>query len=179
MKQINASSFFNEWLKAVTYRKQEILSIWRKRTDFTYVVKGSENSIIFEIAQEFGLLAYEQDYYSIDAILYRPEDLTPKIKPNTFWFRDIRVAFEHENTFNSGIYQELSHLLITNCELKVLVTYPDDTPIKDLEYLHQIVKETRHSNEISEKENLLLIFGYENGFEWEGFVYKEDNWIKL
>ncbi|WP_445956234.1 hypothetical protein [Yeosuana sp.] len=179
MTQINSTNFYREWLKAVTDRKEEMLSVWRKNKELTFFVKGSENSIIYTISKKIGLLSYEQDYYSIDTILYKPEDLTPGIKPNTFWFRDIRVAFEHENTFKSGIYQELSHLLITNCELKVLVTYPDDTPIQELKHLHKIVKETRHSKEISDKENLLIIFGYENNFEWQGFIYKESEWKSI
>ena len=179
MKQINSVNFYQEWVKAVSDRKEEMLSLWRKNKELTLFIKGSENSIINTISKKFGLLSYERDYYSIDAILYNPEDLTSNIKPNTFWFRDIKVAFEHENTFKSGIYQELSHLLITNSELKVLVTYPDDTPIKELEYFHKIIKGTRHSKDISDKENLLLIFGYENNFEWEGFIYKENDWKSI
>lgn len=179
MKEINATEFFKTWLEVVNGRKEEMLRVWRQNKDLTYFVKGSENSIISQIAQTFGLHSYEQDYYSIDAILYRPDDLTPRIKPNTYWFRDIRIALEHENSFNSGIYQELSHLLITKCELAVLVTYPNDEPIAELAYLHQVVKQTRHSKDISENESLLLIFGYENGFEWTGYIYKEENWKKI
>ena len=153
-------------------------SVWRNNKQLTLFVKGSENSIITEISKNLDLLSYEQDYYSIDTILYKKEDLTPKIKENTFWFRDIKVAFEHENNAKSGLYQEVSHLLITNCELKVLVSYPNESE-EELPYLHEIIKGTRHSKELSEKENFLIIFGYENNFEWEGFVYKENNWEKI
>lgn len=73
-----------------------MLKLWRNNKELTSFVKGSESSVISQIAREFNLLSYEQDYYSINAILYRPEDLTPGINPNTYWFRDIRVAFEHE-----------------------------------------------------------------------------------
>ena len=156
-----------------------MLSVWRKNKELTLFVKGSENSVIDEIANHFGLLCYPQDYYSIDAILYKKEDLTPRIKENTFWFRDIQVAFEHENNFKSGLYQEVSHLLITNCKLKVLVAYPDYEPDDELKYLHEIISGTRHSKELSEKENFLIIFGYENGFEWQGYIYKADKWNKI
>ncbi|QCX38659.1 hypothetical protein FF125_09520 [Aureibaculum algae] len=179
MTKLTSIDFYNTWKEKVTNRKEEMLKVWRKNKELTLFIKGSENSIIDEIANHFGLLSYEQDYYSIDAILYEKDNLTPKIKANTFWFRDIKVAFEHENNFKSGLYQEISHLLITNCELKVLVAYPDYEPDNELEYLHEIIKGTRHSKELSEKENFLIIFGYETGFEWEGYIYKENNWKKI
>ncbi|MBC8883343.1 hypothetical protein H9X57_07600 [Flavobacterium piscinae] len=73
---------------------------------------------------------YERNYYSLDAILYKEEFLVPNIKTNTFWFREIEVAFEHENNFNKNLFQEVSHLLITNSHLKVLVTYPNQNEKK-------------------------------------------------
>jgi hypothetical protein len=178
MKKIKSTDFYREWINSVTNRKEEMIKIWEDNEKFTEFVKGSENSIITQISNKLGLLSYEQDYYSIDTILYTKEDLTPRIKENTFWFRDIKVAFEHENNVKSGLYQELSHLLITNCELKVLVAYPNDSD-EELPYLHEIIKGSRHSKEISDKENFLIIFGYENGFEWEGYIYKEDKWTKI
>lgn len=179
MKRTSAFEFYNIWKKITSERKQEMLEVWRNNKALTYFVKDSDNSIINEIAKHFDLLCYPQDYYCIDAILYNKEDLTPGIKENTFWFRDIQIAFEHENNFRSGLYQEVSHLLITNCKLKVLVSYPDYEPDNELEYLHSIIKGSNHSSELSEKENFLIIFGYENGFEWEGFIYKEDSWLQL
>lgn len=179
MERIKATEFYSLWLETVFNRKEELLKIWRNAQDFTYYIKGSENSVVNEIGQKLGLLTYPQDYYSIDAIFYKPEDLTPKIKPNTYWFRDIRIAFEHENNFKSGLYQEVSHLLITNCDLRVLVAYPDYEPDDMLTELHEIIKGNRNSKMNSDEENFLIIFGYEKGFEWEGYVYKESNWKKL
>ncbi len=178
MEQISGKSFFREWVNIVTERKKEMLSIWRENKKLTNFVKGSDNSIISELSKRFDLFSYEQDYYSIDTVLYKKSDLTPGIKENTFWFRDITVAFEHENSVSSGLYQEVSHLLITNCKLKVLVSYPNEAE-KELPYLHEIIKGTRHSKEISDKENFLIIFGYENNFEWEGYIYKENKWLKI
>lgn len=179
MEKVKATDFYNAWLETVNNRKEHLLKIWRNAKDFTYYIKGSENSVVDEIAEKLDLLTYPQDYYSIDTIFYKPEDLAPKIKPNTYWFRDMRVAFEHENNFNSGLYQEVSHLLITNCDLRVLVAYPDYEPDEMLEQLHEIIKGNRQSKTNSDEENFLIIFGYENGFVWEGYIYKEDNWKKL
>jgi hypothetical protein len=106
--------------------------------------------------------------------------LVPDISEGWCWLKDIRIAFEHENNFNSGLYQEVSHLLITNCELRVLVTYPDNGDItKTFNYLHTIIKGSRQNEEISESGSFLLIFGYEAGFAWEGYIYNTEKWIKI
>jgi hypothetical protein len=93
----------------------------------------------------------------------------------------LRVAFEHENNFKGGLYQEVSHLLITNCDLRVLVTYPNDGAAnpktkKEMDYLHEIIRGSRQGESISTDESFLLIFGYENGFAWEGYIYKQTAW---
>lgn len=91
------------------------------------------------------LICYPRDYYSIDAVLYREGDLVPKIKEGIYWFRQMAVAFEHENNFGGGLFQEASHLLIVNSELKVLVPYPngDDATKHQMDYLHEIIRRTK------------------------------------
>lgn len=175
---LSAKSFYNTWGKVVENRKEEMLNIWRNKKEFTWLIKGSQNSVLAIIAKELDLLSYEADYYLLDAILYKKEDLVPDLPINKYWFRDIKVAFEHENDFKSGLYQEVSHLLITNCDLKVLVSYPE-YPEEELKKLHRIIRETKHSKTIHKQESFLIILGYENNFEWEGYIYKEDDWMKI
>ena len=179
MEKVKAVEFYNAWLKIVNKRIDELLPIWRNNKIFTSCIIGNDSSIIKEVANELDLLSYENNYYCIDTILYKTEDRTPKIEENSFWFRDLRVAFEHENNFCSGLYQEVSHLLITNCDLKVLVTYPNGEIENELEYLHEIISGNRNSNEISKDESFLLIFGYEKDFRWEGRIYGDNGWIAL
>lgn len=179
METINAKDFYKVWLETVNNRKVELENNWRKNKLFTKLIIGSENSIIGEIANKLDLLSYENDYYCIDAILYKKEDKTPDINENLFWFRDLRVAFEHENNFSSGLFQEVSHLLITNCDLKVLVTYPNGGIENELNYLHKIIMGNRNSKNISDEENFLLIFGYKNKFKWEGRIFKSDKWKNI
>ena len=156
-----------------------MLRIWRTAREFTSYVKGDENSVMDEVANKLDLLCYPRDYYSIDCLLYKQEDLIHNRKQGSYWFRDIRVAFEHENNFRSGLYQEVSHLLVVSADLKVLVTYPNDDTANELKYLHGIISGNRQSKPISDDESFLVIFGYENGFQWEGFVYKQDNWRQI
>ncbi|KOS07120.1 hypothetical protein AM493_14540 [Flavobacterium akiainvivens] len=176
--EINSRNFFSVWKKIVGSRKDMLSNDWRKHAVFTSHVKGNDDSIIKEIAGSFGLLYYNE-YYSLDVVLYKEEDLVPDITEGWCWLRNIRIAFEHENNFNRALYQEVSHLLITNCELRVLVTYPNGGIDEMLKYLREIIKGSRQSHDISKSENFLLIFGYEEGFAWEGYIYNTENWIKI
>lgn len=176
MEKIKATNFYSAWLDTVNGRKDNLLKIWRNSKAFTSYIKGDNNSVMDEVAKRLNLLCYPRDYYSIDTILYLPEDKTPKTNENSYWFRDIRVAFEHENNFRGGLYQEVSHLLITQCDLRVLVTYPNEDTTNELNYLHEIISGSRQSKSISDEESFLIIFGYETGFDWEAFIYKQDKW---
>ena len=179
MKKFTSLGFYHAWLDSVTSRKEHLLEIWRNAKVYTGYIIGDEDSVIREVASSLNLECYTRNYYSLDAILYQPEDKTPRKDPNSYWFRDIRVAFEHENNFKSGLYKEVSHLMITNCDLKVLVTYPNGDTENELKYLHDVISGSRQSNSISDGESFLIIFGYENGFEWEGYIYKLANWKKI
>ncbi len=179
MDKIRAADFYSAWIDTVNGRKDHLLKIWRNSKPYTSYIKGDDNSVMDEVAKRLNLLCYPHDYYSIDTILYLPVDKTPKTTENSYWFRDIRVAFEHENNFRSGLYQEVSHLLITKCDLRVLVTYPNEDTTNELNYLHEIISGSRQSISISDEESFLLIFGYESSFEWEGLIYKQDNWKKI
>ena len=168
----------------VENRKEHLLKIWRRAGEVTSYIKGDDLvdcSVMDEIAEKLNLLCYPRDYYSLDTILYKKEDLVPRIREGAYWFRDIRVAFEHENNFKSGLYQEVSHLLITNCDLKVLVTYPDNDKQEEegLKYLHEVIKGNRQSKTLSNDESFLIIFGYEADFSWVGYVYKENEWKQI
>ena len=179
MNNTNSRSFFEAWLKAVEKRKTELLKVWGTAKEFTPRIIGGEDSVLSAVAHDLGLKSYEADYYSLDSILYLPEDRVPHIPENAYWFRDIRVAFEHENFFNSGLYKEVSHLLITRCDLRVLVSYPQRDTAQELSYLHEIISGTRQAQEISSAENFLIILGYEEGFIWEGMVYSVGKWKEI
>lgn len=179
MEKVAAIDFYNAWIHSVKNAKELLLKIWRSPKEYTLSIKGNETCIIKEVSKKLNLLCYPRDYYSIDAILYKKEDLVPEIRNETYWFRDIRVAFEHENNFNKSLYQEVSHLLIIHADLKVLVTYPNKDPEIELKYLHEIIKGNRQSKTISNDESFLIILGYEKDFIWEGFVYKNNGWKQI
>lgn len=142
-----------------------------------------ENSIIKTIADRMQLKSC-CEYYEIDAVLFKdPEDRVPDAPAGTTWIRRIRVAFEHENYFNSGLFQEVSHLLVTDCDLRVLVSYPNskDELDQQLDYLCKVISGSDRANQISENSSFLLIVevGRLPCLEWCGYVFKNGRWQDL
>ncbi len=177
---IKAKAFYEAWFKSVKGQEKKMLELWKNPTEFTKFIKGDDESILSKVAQEIELEVYQQDYYSIDSIFYLKEDLIVNPMRAKFWFKRIRIAFEHENQFDRGVLEELSHLLILNSELRVLVIYPNDTPWDALKEYHEIIKSVDNNNEILISGGFLIICGYENKFEWEGFIYNgTEQWQKI
>lgn len=168
--------FYTAWKAIAEQRETEILAAWDNAQEYTSLIIRSENSIIKSVSSALELHCYNRDYYSLDSVLYCDSDRAPVEQGNGLWLRDITVAFEHENNFFSGLYQEVSHLLITNCVLRVLVTYPNTGELDELARLHEIISGNRSATLISNLENFLIIFGYKSPYRWEGFVYKSESW---
>lgn len=179
--KVSTRIFFEIWKNVVLINSQRLKDNWQNANKFTSLIKGEENSILSSIGKILNLEVYESDYYSLDAIFYDKDDLCPKIKENTFWLRNIKIAFEHENAFNLKLCEEISHLIITNCDLRVLVTYPNSEEEGEeiLVYFSDIIKGNRKEKEFSENEEILVIFGYESDFVWNGYIYNTNGWINI
>ena len=86
--------------------------------------------------------------------------------------------------FFSALFQEIAHLLITLSQLKVLVSYPNSFEEKkvnqELAELHSIIAQTPDSDQISKKENFLLILGHnykqDSKDSWEGLFFTTEEW---
>lgn len=179
---ITAIDFFKAWCSVTESRKAELIMLWSgHNAEYTYLIKGSDNSIVKNVADELSLKVYESDYYSIDSVFYEEHDRLTDEFSSGYYFHSMRVAFEHENHFKSGLYKETSHLLLLNCELRVLVSYPDDDSVGMRESLHSVIKACRVSDQVSEEGSFLAIFGYQvdSNLEWEGFVYRDGDWEQI
>lgn len=174
--------FFNAWCETINNDKKEFKKKLLNWKEYWYNASAKtglmESEIYHDLATELSLKCYVQ-YYYIDAVFYSPkEDLTPGIPPNTTALRKIRIALEHENNFNHNLYQELSHLLLINCDLRVIVSYPNNYDQTDVrEHLLRIIS-TDPALKI-ENESVLLIFGVRgkaSDIYWEGYKYKDRKW---
>ncbi|HIF9108752.1 hypothetical protein [Photobacterium damselae] len=180
MASISSKEFWNAWKNVVLKRHDEICANWCDNPSYTKMIISNENSVVMDVAKELSIHCFNGDYYSTDSVFYSDDDIIPEV--NGVWLRDMRIAFEHENSFNSGLYQEVAHLLLLNSDLKVLVTYPYDNDeeleSKELDYLHGVISGNRHANLISDTESFLIIFGYgeEMPRKWLGLIFKKDDW---
>jgi hypothetical protein len=177
---ITAKQFYKAWFEAVTEMKGSLAPSWRNAPVFTKLIKSSGDCVIRRVADKVSLKCYPTDYYSLDAVLYEDSDLVPSAPAGSTWLRSMSVAFEHENFIKSGVYKEVSHLLLTSADLRVLVAYPEDGITDDVWIeMHKLIRGSRYEQRISEEESFLLIFGGEVGYDWEAYVYKTADWARL
>jgi len=141
---ISPSSFFDAWKRVCGRRKRELLEAWPRAKPYTAQIFHVDDAVIDGVAKELDLDVYS-GYYSVDAIFIRKGkgDRVHCAPINQHWFHNIRIAFEHENSFRSGLFQEVSHLLVTRADLRVLVTYPENYNLEaELKVLAQIIAES-------------------------------------
>lgn len=177
---ILVEEFFTHWCDAIDARREEVNNSWCDNKAYTNLIIHSPNSIVMDVSKKLGLHCYNGDYYYLDSVFYGDYDYI-KDFPEQCFLTDIRIAFEHENNFKSGLFQEVAHLLLINCDLKVLVAYPpsESDEIKQLEYLHGIIYSSRISEELSNHRGFLIIMGHEEPYKWVAWLYHQDKWIEL
>ncbi len=182
--QITVYEFFDVWCTVIEKNHQgrllKPMEYWYNRPNKTAFI---ENEIYPALADSFNF-KYSAPYYFIDSVFYRHDnsgstDKVPNTPENVTYLRKIRIGLEHENVFDYKLYQELSHLLLVNCDIKVVVSYPNNYSI------HEVFEEL--SNTISNhdslnvmNESILLILGKReiDGDEifWEGYTNKGGKW---
>lgn len=178
--QISPSEFFEVWECACAARKTVLLNKWFQASYFTAEVFNGENDLVSELAAKLNLEVFT-GYYSIDAIFFKPSDRVHCSPPGQTWVQNIRIAFEHENFFGSGLFAETSHLLITRADLRVLVTYPgnDEELFLELNNLARIISE---SDLAATNPAFLFIAGKlingKTDIEWQGFTF-DNNQFQL
>jgi hypothetical protein len=177
--EISNKKFFEAWKKIFMDNERKLLDISDYTSLYTDFILKKDDCVINKIAKELGLKTYTE-YYHIDAVLYDESDcLQYKPKHNTwgkrmdFCLKRIRVAFEHENNLKTA-YQEIIHLLTTNADIKILVTYAEKEDIK--KHAEDFCKIIEGIKNIEPK--ILVIFGCyineKNKYEWFSFELKEN-----
>ena len=180
-----AERFFQAWIKVTTAWHDQLVESWQDYAGYTNLIIN-DYSVISEVATQLNLLCYPHEYYALDAVLYEQHQIVPRTDQHTCWLREISVAFENENYFNHELYQEVAHLMLTQCDLRVLVTYSwaqvDQGKVTGdnhiLNYLHEIIDGCRLASSIDVNQSFLLILGEQfNGkISWQGLVYRKSGW---
>lgn len=180
--RITPQDFFTAWKRVCEPRKPRLLNEWTSCPNFTAEIFDVDEAVVEGLARELKLDVYG-GYYSIDAVfINREADRVHCAPPKQNWFQNIRIAFEHENIFRSGLYQEVSHLLITRADLRVLVSYPDNESdlSTELENLAVIIS---NSGLASSDPAFLFIVGERinsnTDILWRAYTYQENQLLPL
>ena len=171
---ITPSTFFSLWKKFCRLSQDCLVENWRKRSVFSFEILRNDSSIVNHIAKELNL-NFQKEYYSHDVVFYEDDDIIPESPEGNVWLRRIKIAFEHEHDY-ARTYQEVCHLATTNCELRVLVTYPECDEFDLLGRYRQILT----YNPMVQNNGFLAIFGYydpsDKSIIWDGYSYTSENW---
>lgn len=186
---LTPESFFRAWRNVCQANRDRLLENWENGGHYTSVIFGDRNqSITVLVGTELGLECYS-NYYSLDAVYFRRSDdavTSPTAPEGSTWLQNIRIAFEHENYFRSGLFQETSHLMITRAELRVLVTYPeayDEAEVdEELSRLAAIITRSGLPDPA-----FLLIMGKRtgvgrgdwSGIHWIGRKFAAQGWVEI
>jgi hypothetical protein len=176
-----SKEFFQCWKDICNENKEILKETWHYPSKYTFaVLKNGKSGIVGKVADKLGKEVY-YEYYALDAVFYdehdfvKPELLDTKPYRTDYWLKRIRVAFEHENNPHIA-YQEISHLLTTNADMKVLVTYIGESDTgKYAENLSAI------TNGITTA-GILLILGFQNeskDINWEGYILQDGKAEKI
>lgn len=187
--ELSPARFYAAWKKVCDAMTSRLLDNWENGGNYSSVIFGDKaTSVAVEVGRKLELDCYF-NYYSLDAVYFhRAEDTVPvpPAPPESTWLQNIRIAFEHENYFRSGLFQEVSHLMIARAQLRVLVTYPetnDPTEVeKELAQLHHIIEHSGLPDPA-----FLLIMGKRtpvgrepwSGIEWIGKLYTPKCWVAI
>jgi len=171
--------FFKIWKKVCKEDEENLFKIFDSKSDYTNFILKKDNCIIDKIAEELKLKIYKE-YYHTDAVFYEQKDIfVSKSKYNTwgtredFCLKQIKIAFEHENNFQTA-YQEVIHLLTTNADKKILVTYAKKENTKNhAEDFCKIIEGIKNN-----EPKILVIFGSiikdEKKLEWKCYELRKN-----
>lgn len=168
------SRFFACWKAVCDAKKQDLLAAWTSCPALTAQIFNVEDAIVVRLASELKLKSY-CGYYSLDAIFFRDEDRVHCAPTGQTWVQNVRIAFEHENIFRSGLFTETSHLLITRADLRVLISYPDDQAQLEVE-LDNLSRVISQSDPAATDPAFLFIVGNRisdsTDIQWSAYTYQ-------
>ncbi len=128
VSKITPKAFFDAWVKVSEERKAVLLAKWVSYAQYTAEIFDGKDFFVKAVAGKLDPEPRNLDvycgYYSLDAVFFKEKDRVACAPEGQNWFQNIRIAFEHENDFNDALFQEVSHLMITRADLRVLVSYP-------------------------------------------------------
>jgi hypothetical protein len=138
------------------------------------------SNIFPKVAKQLGLLAWNREYYTLDAIFYE-ERGTNSSGNYTAYAKWISVALEHETKL-SKTHERLNKLQAFNVPLKVLISYAVDGAETELllRRYEGIMSEADVFDDFATLRKQLVIFGTPRTVrEWRFYVYESDGFVLM
>ena len=185
MQPITHTHFRHLWETVCKALDSDLRAVWRNPTELTSLVIHRPDSLCRRIASALSL-EFVAEYYHTDGLFYEKSHLVQNADAGQTWVSRARIAFEHENQPGRKLYEELSHLVLLDCDLRVLVTYSpeyDATLDRYLANLHQLVSASDRAPAFASQESILVIFGWwdprKPTLTWRPYIYLLDRWDQL
>ena len=178
MKTITPREFRNAFLAVLKAEENNFrAAVSFEAKSYTYYMRSN---IFPKIARQLGLLAWNKDYYALDAVFYeeRGRDNAGKYTTYAKW---ISVALEHANR-PSRTYEEINKLQMFNAPLKVLITYVAEGAEAEslLGKYEAIIKESDIFDDIATLRKQLLVLGSPQSVRgWRFYVYESDGFVLM
>jgi hypothetical protein len=178
MKKITPREFRNAFVAVMKAEHDSFrTAVGFESKSYTYFMRSN---IFPKIAKHLGLLAWNKEYYALDAMFYE-ERATDKFGNHTTYAKWISVALEHANK-PTNTQEEINKLQIFNAPLKVLITYAADGVEADslLRKYEAVISDSDVFNDIATLRQQLVIFGTpKTAREWRFYAYESDGFVLM
>jgi hypothetical protein len=144
---------------------------------YTYFMRSN---IFPKIARHLGVLAWNKEYYALDAMFYE-ERGRDNFGKYTTYAKSISVALEHANK-PAKTQEGINKLQMFNAPLKVLITYAAEGAESDslLRTYETVISESDVFNDIATLRQQLVIFGTPKTLrQWRFYVYESDGFVLM
>lgn len=144
---------------------------------YNYFIRSN---ILPKIARSLGLLSWNKDYYSLEAMFYeeRGTDNLGNHAPYAKW---ISVALEHENSGQKS-HALMNKLQLFNAPLKVLITYADEGADTEtlLRRYEKIIGAADVFDDFTTLRRQLVILGTPKTVrKWRFYAYESDGFVLM
>ncbi len=178
MKKVAPRDFRNAFLEVMKAEHDSFrTAVGFEAKSYTYFMRAN---IFPKIARRLGLLAWNNEYYTLDGMFYeeRGRDTFGKYTTYAKW---ISVAVEHANRPSKSL-EEINKLQMFNAPLKVLITYAAEGDESDslLRKYEAVIGDSDIFGDIASVRQQLVILGTPKAVrEWRFYVYESDGFVLM
>ncbi len=178
MNKVTPRDFRNAFLAVMEAEREEFRTACGFETkSYNYFMRSQ---IYPRIARQLGLLAWKQEYYTLDGMLYEERGLDDTGRYATYanW---VTVAIEHENDAAKA-HETMNKLQLFNAPLKVLITYVAEGSGTDalLRKYENIIRASDVFHDVATLRQQLVILGLpKRTGPWRFYAYENEGFVLM